>query len=553
VKRVTCVFLFSIMILLPGCYGDGSNAGDPSDDDGRITEILGCMDEGAINYNPEANIDDDSCEYQNIDPANLTATIHFEQEYGRIAPIHGVNNGPLVLKKWEIEGCQHIWYGSNYTDEYNKMQIPSSRTHGEGPGDMNRIWVHADENGVPVYEGHDPLNMSNYDFSETDQRVQATMATTHTSVYWRLGYPKAYPSYEECSDWRSPPDNFTVFAQAAVQVLKHYREGWNEGFYFDSFDAVEVWNEPYLSEWWNGTADEYYELYHAVNTAVTNEFGNEIEVIAAITIGESTRDFSERFLELAQQNNEPIDAVYAHLYRINPSQTTYFFTHPTESLGAFLAQYGYSENTPVYITEWNRNIPVYAQSPASQAYLTSVLTIYNDLWEGNAGNSSHGVNTLKMAHFFAARSFFWDENMQIKPPGITWSVYGEMVANTPIRLQNEGGFASESIDSNEFNILAGKSENGSKISVLLSRYVDENADQPNAFSEFNDTVNLSLDGLNDDCIYTWEHWGMVENTSNSWQLIAEGDFNGTTFELSKFVMNQRSFHFIQLNSDLSCQ
>ena len=91
------------MILLPGCYGDGSNAGDPSDDDGRITEILGCMDEGAINYNPEANIDDDSCEYQNIDPANLTATIHFDQEYGRIAPIHGVNNGPLVLKKWEIE------------------------------------------------------------------------------------------------------------------------------------------------------------------------------------------------------------------------------------------------------------------------------------------------------------------------------------------------------------------------------------------------------------------------------------------------------------------
>jgi len=59
--------------------------------------------------------------------------------------------------------------------------------------------------------------------------------------------------------------------------------------------------------------------------------------------------------------------------------------------------------------------------------------------------------------------------------------------------------------------------------------------------------------LNDDCNYTWEHWGMVENTSNPWQLIAEGDFKGTTFELSKFVMNQRSFHFIQLNSDSSCQ
>ena len=80
-------------------------------------------------------------------PADLTATVHFAEEYGRIAPIHGVNNGPLVRKAWGIEGCQQIWYGSNYTEEYNEMQIPSSRTHGEGPGDMNRIWIHADEDG----------------------------------------------------------------------------------------------------------------------------------------------------------------------------------------------------------------------------------------------------------------------------------------------------------------------------------------------------------------------------------------------------------------------
>ena len=140
--------------------------------------------------------------------------------------------------------------------------------------------------------------------------------------------------------------------------------------------------------------------------------------------------------------------------------------------------------------------------------------------------------------------------MQIKPPGITWSVYSEMVANTPIRLQNEGGFPSDSIDSNEFNILAGKSENGSKINILLSRYVDENASQPNEFSAFSDTVNLSVDGLDATCVYTWQHWGMVDNNSVPWQLIAEGDFTGDTYELLNFEMNQRSFHFIQLNSDL---
>ena len=551
-KRAIYAYLFAIMFVLPGCFGNEGGANDDGGG-GGIGEIFGCMDSDATNFNPEANRDDSSCEYINTNPADLTATVHFAEEFGRIAPIHGVNNGPLIRNAWEIEDCQQIWYSSNYTEEYNKMQIPSSRTHGEGPGDMNRIWIHADENGVPVYEGHDPLNFSNYDFNETDQRVQATMATTHTSVYWRLGYSKAFPAYENCFDWRSPPDNLTVFAQAAVQVLKHYRQGWNDGFYFDSFNVVEVWNEPYLSDWWSGTADEYFDLYHAVNSAVTSEFGDDIDVVAAITLGDGDDGFSHRFMELAQQNNEPIDAVYAHLYRVNPSQTTYFFTHETESLGMFLTQYGYPENTPVYITEWNRNIPVYAQSPASQAYLTSVLTIYNDLWEGNDGNSSYGVSTLRMAHFFAARSFLWEENGRIKPPGITWSVYGEMVANAPIRLQNEGGFPSDSLDSNEFNILAGKSENGSQISVLLSRYVDENVSQPDAFSEFNDTVNLSVDGLGASCVYSWQHWGMVNNDSEPWQLIAEGFFAGSTFELSHFEMNQRSFHYIQLKSNSSCE
>ena len=537
------------MFVLAGWFVNGGGA----DDDGGIDEIFGCMDSDATNFNPQANSDDSSCEYVIIPTADLNATIHFGEEYGRIAPIHGVNNGPLVRKAWGIEGCQSVWYGSNQTEEYSEMQIPSSRTHGEGAGDMNRIWIHADENGTPVYEGYDPLNLSNYNFTDTDQRVQAAEATTHTSTYWRLGYPKAFPAYPDCPDWRSPPDNFTVFAQAAVQVLKHYRQGWNDGFYLDSFDAVEVWNEPYLEEFWTGTAEQYYELFHAVNSAVIEEFGDEIDVVAAITLGEATIDFSERFMELAQLNNEPINSVYVHLYRINPSQTTLIFAHETDSIGVFLAQYGYSENTPVYITEWNRNIPVYAHSYSSQAYLTSVLTIYNDLWEGNAGNSSYDVNTLRMAHFFAARTAFWEENGRIKPPGITWSVYGEMVANTPIRLQNEGSFPSLTLDSDEFNILAGKSENGLQVNILLSRYVDENASQPNGFSEFNDTVNLSMDGLDASCVYTWQHWGMVNNDPEPWQLIAEGDFTGTTFEMTNFEMNQRSFHFIKLNSNSSCQ
>jgi hypothetical protein len=58
--------------------------------------------------------------------------------------------------------------------------------------------------------------------------------------------------------------------------------------------------------------------------------------------------------------------------------------------------------------------------------------------------------------------------------------------------------------------------------------------------------------LDASCTYTWKHWGMVNNDPEPWQLIAEGNFTGTTFEMSHFEMNQRSFHYIQLNSDSSC-
>ena len=523
--RKIIALILILIIIVPGCFSSENN---DTDVEPPIPEIE--------------------------ETADLEAIVHFDQEFGQIAPIHGVNNGPLIQKSWEIEGCQNIWYGADYTSKFNELQIPSSRTHGEGPGDMNRIWIHADENGVPVYEGYDPLNMSNYNFSETDERVLATMATTSTSVYWRLGYPKAYPSYPDCPDWRSPPDNFTVFAQAAVQVLKHYREGWNDGYYYDSFDTVEVWNEPYLLDWWSGTALEYYQLYHEVNSAVTAEFGESIDVIAGLNFGANNHEFTHTFLENAQNNNEHLDAVYIHLYRSNPSQTLYaFFGDENYSVETTLTNYGFPIDTPVYVTEWNRNIPVYSSSASSQAYSTSVLTIFNELWQGNEGNTTlPGHTTLKMAHWFAARSGLWESNLTPKGPGFTWQVYGDMYVNTPIKLVDEGGHYSNSADADEFQILAGKSDDDRNLSVLLSRYVAVNGEPPRNFSGILESINLTIEGMNPACEYQWEHWGMTESENHPWHMFDSGVFSGIEFTMSNFEMDQRSFHYFRFTANDDC-
>ena len=58
--RVQVIFASFLMltISLAGCITD-STVEQITDD---ITEVLGCMDEEATNYNPEATEDDDSCE-----------------------------------------------------------------------------------------------------------------------------------------------------------------------------------------------------------------------------------------------------------------------------------------------------------------------------------------------------------------------------------------------------------------------------------------------------------------------------------------------------------
>ena len=51
--------------LSPACNGNGGGNGDDDDDsDDDSTPILGCMDEDANNYNPDATEDDASCAYE---------------------------------------------------------------------------------------------------------------------------------------------------------------------------------------------------------------------------------------------------------------------------------------------------------------------------------------------------------------------------------------------------------------------------------------------------------------------------------------------------------
>ena len=63
-----------------------------------------------------------------------------------------------------------------------------------------------------------------------------------------------------------PPKDYAKWARVCEHIIRHYNEGWADGFHFD-IRYWEIWNEPenrdvpHMNQMWTGTAGQYYELY----------------------------------------------------------------------------------------------------------------------------------------------------------------------------------------------------------------------------------------------------------------------------------------------------
>ena len=166
---------------------------------------------------------------------------------GKIKPMHGGGQPPLG--------------GKNMTEYFHYVTeagIPFSRLHDVGGifgggrfVDVPNLFRNfdADEN--------DPAN---YDFTFTDHLLKA-LIDANIEPYYRLGitienqaYIKPYHTF--------PPKNLEKWARVCEHIIRHYTEGWADGYYYN-IRYWEIWNEPEVQEkmMWCGTDEEYYHLY----------------------------------------------------------------------------------------------------------------------------------------------------------------------------------------------------------------------------------------------------------------------------------------------------
>lgn len=255
---------------------------------------------------------------------------------GEMRPLHGVNNGPLNLGETV-----------DLSAYYRELQIPLVRLHdSEWPSpdvvDMHAIFPdpHADPN-IP----------DNYRFARTDAYIQAVVDTGAEVVY-RLG-----ESIETTREkyYVHPPVDADHWAAACLGIIRHYNDGWADGFHH-GIRYWETWNEPEnRPAMWTGDDEDYYRLYATTARAI-RAYDPKLK-IGGPSIGAPGEFIDDRlrpspflqdFLARCREQELPLDFFSWHTYSSDPQ----IFQARAAAIRRLLDERGFGA-TELHLNEWN--------------------------------------------------------------------------------------------------------------------------------------------------------------------------------------------------------
>ena len=281
---------------------------------------------------------------------SLNVSFDFNKVTSKMKPLHGVNNSPAALRK--------------PVQTFTDAGIPYMRTHdtmgafgGTHYVDVPNIFrdFDADEN--------DP---ENYDFAFTDAYI-GNIIKSGTQIFYRLGVTiennwdiKAYNIY--------PPKDFHKWARICEHIIRHYNEGWANGFYHN-IEYWEIWNEPENPPMWRGTKEQFYEFYsvaanHLKKCFPNLKFGGYAGCGFSYVTGHQKSAFYKSFVTFfdeflnyisVPETKAPLDFYSWHIYIADPNVIAAHAKYVREKLD----EKGFAE-TEHMLNEWNR---MYADVP----------------------------------------------------------------------------------------------------------------------------------------------------------------------------------------------
>lgn len=262
--------------------------------------------------------------------------VDFARSNGVFRAFQGVNKGPMAAG-----GTIDL------TASWRELGVPSTRLH-------DCQWPYpdvVDMHAIFRNEEADPERVQSYDFALTDEYLAAVHATGARMIY-RLG-----ESIEHARTKRfvHPPRDLDKWAAACLGIIRHYNEGWANGFQYQ-IQYWEIWNEPEnRPAMWSGTDEDYYRLYRAAARAIKGRY--PALKVGGPAVGYSGRfvegrfeasEFVTNFLARCRRESLPLDFFSWHCYTADPQE----LVARARAIRRLLNAHGFA-NTESHLNEWN--------------------------------------------------------------------------------------------------------------------------------------------------------------------------------------------------------
>ena len=397
----------------------------------------------------------------------VNVSVDFNNITGKIKPMHGIGQPPLT-------GIANTML--HYLKEAG---IPYSRLHDVGgPFGQNRF---VDIPNIFRNFDADENDPESYDFTFTDIIIEGLMKVD-CEPYFRLGVTietahriKAYRIF--------PPKDFEKWARICEHIIRHYNEGWADGYHF-AIRYWEIWNEPdscikdEIAAMWKGTAEEYYRLYSVTSRHLKACFGDGIRVggyascgmheyasdteLEGVNIPVSEQNphqmlinFMHGFFKYQKETDAPIDFFSWHIYETFEASTR---GKPREIINhadyvrRVLDKYGYTA-TESHINEWNnwcdkRHRDSHFASAKTLGFMLMMQDAHVDVmcyYDGKLGYSDYAA-IINPDNGYPYRNY-----------------YAFAMFNTLYRLNNEVKTSSD-----DENVYVGAAVNGRKAALVIS-------------------------------------------------------------------------------------
>ena len=379
----------------------------------------------------------------------------FRSPMPSIRALHGSNFGPRYTN------------GRDLSEYFRAAGFPSLRLHDcalvcKDTVDLSDLFplFHLNE--------RDPAN---WKFGPTDDYL-ADVNALDTDIIYRLG-----PSIEHQQPKYNihPPEDYDKWARICCQIIRHYNEGWADGFQH-GIRYWEIWNEPWHPSMWTGTCEQWFHLYEVTSKAIRHEFPHLKLGGADALRGE----YAEGFLKHCRDRDCPMDFFCWHLYAQTPKE----IIDSTREAKQLLDRFGYSD-AELNLNEWNwfpeqdwewRKDPSRVSrfheklaSAESAAFVVATLTFLQD-------------EPMTMTNWYApflGRWGMFDQFARPQKPYHGFVAFNAM-HETPQRVQTAGGSLETGV-----SLLAGADEQRRRARVLISNFADHSVSD----------VRLTLKGL----------------------------------------------------------